>query len=204
MNALESDIKTVVQLLEYQSDIYRSLEVPVTNEVLNKFKITEPDFTVAVRNLVKKEPSVRIIYEHIDGDIPTGPNNEIEFYKILLPKHFNKVIKKYSNAINTKDLSYDPETGIGYFENNKFRFRTNSKLYNVFTELYKKRNRKITQGKILSLIKFYSDKYKRDPDITPESDEISAINKIAVKIRSRVGLTNEQLVMNKGCLILSI
>jgi len=96
MNALNSDINKVVTLLEYQSDIYKNSEVPVTQEVLNKFHITERDFTVALRNLLLKEPTLKKTYEHVDGDVPTGPENEIEFFKIKLPEDFKKlIVKKY-------------------------------------------------------------------------------------------------------------
>lgn len=89
MNALTEDILKVISLLEYQSEVYQAREVPITKEALDKFGISERDFTVALRRLLLKRPEIKKTYEHIDGDPHTGPEGEIEFYRIELPNQFD-------------------------------------------------------------------------------------------------------------------
>ena len=94
MNALVEDISKIVSLLEYQSEVYRTREVPITQKVLDKFGISEEDFTVALRRLLAKRPEVKIKYEHIDGDPHPGPEGEIEFYKIEIGDRITSENKK--------------------------------------------------------------------------------------------------------------
>jgi len=119
MNALSRDINKVLEILEYQAVVHESNNVPIDGRVLSKFDLSPDDLDVALKTLLDHEPTLRKVYEHIDGDNPTGPDYSIEYYRIKIPKNFKKdILPKYLPADRTKvklssvKISFDRKSGI--------------------------------------------------------------------------------------------
>jgi hypothetical protein len=110
--------------------------------------------------------------------------------------------KKSSASEETRvaKIGYNPETGIGYNGKKKFKLKDGSAEHRVFSRLYSDLNKRVNRFDILELARFYES--GEDVDPSRESDETEAINTVAKKLRSKVGLGPEQLVMNAGNLTL--
>jgi hypothetical protein len=97
-------------------------------------------------------------------------------------------------------LDYNPETGIGRNGSKKFKLKDGSSEHRVFSRLYANLNKRVNRFDVLELAKFYENGEDIDP--ARESDETEAINTVAKKLRSKIGLEPDQLVMNAGNLTL--
>jgi hypothetical protein len=121
-NALVEDIGKVLSLLDYQIKVYGVSELPVTQEILNKFLISENDFRFALRTIVKDRPGdIEVTYEHADGNAPTGENWNIEFFIIKVTENFNPLLinNLYQNELPENQVysgSLRPANSVGKLE----------------------------------------------------------------------------------------
>jgi len=143
--------------------------------------------------------------------------------KIYLPLDFGERYEKYrgmlleilkekepKEKLSLLKIEYNPISGIGYVNGKRFKFKDDQPEYQLFRELYKRIGNKIPREKVLKLINFKSDEpvfkepewteFRKQNDVT--TSETLAINKVVKKIRSRTGLTPDQLVNNNGNLTL--
>jgi hypothetical protein len=111
-----------------------------------------------------------------------------------------EIKSRNSKVIEMITLDYNPETGIGRNGSKKFKLKDGSSEHRVFSRLYANLNKRVNRFDVLELAKFYENGEDIDP--ARESDETEAINTVAKKLRSKIGLEPDQLVMNAGNLTL--
>lgn len=131
MGTFDEDIKKVVSMLEYYAQAIGTDKVIITQWLFEKFQITEPEFRVALKQLVRDENSIKIVYEFADGH-PLNDDNEIEFFEIELPKDFFEVIvpkytlsklKTKKKKLNSKYVKYEGH-GITVYNDYTVKFES--------------------------------------------------------------------------------
>lgn len=120
-----------------------------------------------------------------------GPKSNPDVKKFLAEKPLAKQNDK---------IEYNPITGVGSHGEIEFMFKDGSAEYRLFARLFAGAGKKVSRFDVLELIKFYEDGQDSDP--TRKTAETNAINAVTKELRTRIGLTPKQLVLNAGNLTL--
>lgn len=137
---------------------------------------------------------------------------------------YEKFSKEYQKSLKSDNqkiiFHYNPETGDGQLENNKFRLTDGTNYKKLFDACFAIRSKKLTKEDVIKILGL-NNKLSQDGIDTKEllgaiganplrrksNQEIvitNAINKEVKAIRSKAGLNNQQFVNNSGNITLSI
>jgi hypothetical protein len=111
----------------------------------------------------------------------------------IYPWHYQKLHNMIFSNDPLRAIIYNAVTGVGLLRKKKFKFKNHQPEFMLFKKLYEVLNRPIKRDEMLEILKM---KEGRNATI--------AINDLVKKIRSRTGLTTEELVLNNGDVTLSI
>lgn len=122
-------------------------------------------------------------------NVHTNENASVNSYQIPL-------------TINTAlpTVSYDAISGVGYINQNRFKFKDHQPEYRVFAELFRNINLKVSRKSVLKLMGYNDD--NNQVIKARKSDETFAINELVTKIKKRTSLNKDQLINNNGNLTL--
>ncbi len=135
------------------------------------------------------------------------------FY-IIDQRKFNKLYDHYSymDKSTTAQIYYNKHSGVGYANQQRFKFKNDQPEFPVFGELYGNINKLLGRKSVLGLSKYKDSGTNKDLDVKlrknvgkKKIDYTSAtyfINKLAKKIRKRTGLNTDQLAVNNGDMVL--
>lgn len=128
-------------------------------------------------------------------NIQKATNQKLEKLRSLQVSLFTKISKP---AIQQVDMSlptiyFDINSGIGYTNEKRFKLKNNQVDFRVFGELFKRVKRPLSREKILKL---------GNCTTTSTTLQTSYINELAKRIRKKVKLNTEFLVLNNGSITL--
>ena len=108
-------------------------------------------------------------------------------------------------------IYYDKNTGIGYINDRRFKFKNNQPEFFIFAEMYKHINKPLSRNKVLELAKYKNNKSAALEYLTKNTKrKINSntgityfINNLAKKMRKRTNLNTDHIANNNGDLTLS-
>lgn len=146
---------------------------------------------------------------NISSKVAPLSENDYGIYEIKIDE------KKISHFAQSPipEIYYNCQSGIGFVDGKRFKFKDDQPEFKVFSELYKNINKPLFREKVLRLSNFYKEDEGSDisniiligKQKRKKSQYTSAtyfINALAKKIRERTGLNINQLVNNNGNLTL--
>lgn len=183
------------------------------------FSIPDAKYLSKLLNRLKKEGILTFdVPRPILGYLYDPPSTF--FIKIIDEQKFDEYFQHYEKlfgkvGLNNDDekdvigkklgieIFYDKNTGRGYVKGKPFTFKNDQPEYLVFDRMYSNINYPISKEEILELCQYNEDK----PRISEHKSEHYAsgtylINNLAKKMRKRIGLTPDQIVLNNGSLTL--
>lgn len=172
---------------------------------------------ITIKDRYEFETYKREVYKLIDFTLDDGKKRFPKYYQEEgNTKLIEKIKKKENKHIvnSTPNIQYNKETGIGYVNNKKgrFKFKNDQPDFFVFSELYKNINKSVIKKRVLELSK-YDGGIKIDNSITKlnknqkrkssnTTSETYFINNLAKKMRKRTKLNVDHIVNNNGDLTL--
>lgn len=111
---------------------------------------------------------------------------------------FKQLYAKHESKKQLSKISYNKESGIGYVDGKRFKFKDHKPEYKVFLELYENINKRVLRKKVLELIGV-----SKDDDNISRKLNTETINELTKEIRKRTSLDTNTLALNNGNLTLT-
>lgn len=123
-----------------------------------------------------------------------APDEWEDLYVLLVfPSDVEQMYRKLFATHNRRAIEYNSTTGVGILRKKSFKLKDDQPEFVLFKELYENYNEPVKRDDVLKIFK------------RPDSSAATiAINNLVKKIRTRTGLTTEELVLNNGNVTLSI
>lgn len=141
---------------------------------------------------------------NVSSEISQISDSDYGIYEIRIDE---KKIKDFTQSPIT-EIYYNCQSGIGFINGKRFKFKDDQLEYKVFPELYKNINLKVLRKKVIDLMGFTESKEFLNSDdnkgnkFIVKQNATYRINELAKKIRKRTELNTNQLVNNNGNLTL--
>ena len=100
-------------------------------------------------------------------------------------------------------VSYNSESGIGFVDGKRFKFKDDQPEYLIFTRLTQQINQKLSRVEVLHFMGFTENREAPGLKLVSNEKATYAINELAKKIRKATGLNVNTLVVNNGSLTLA-
>lgn len=100
-------------------------------------------------------------------------------------------------------VSYNSESGIGFVDGKRFKFKDDQPEYRIFTRLTQQINQKLSRVEVLHFMGFTESRETIGLKLVSNEKATYAINELAKKIRKATGLNVNTLVVNNGSLTLA-
>ncbi len=170
--------------------------------------------------------------ENIEMRVPLPPvDNPLALVLIIVIKNLHGVYmvaeelrKKEPNkpalkvkGVEAQEISlpiveYDSESGLGHTNGEKFKLKNNQPDYAVFAELYENIGMTVPYGRVLELSGFARIKDNQWEMLDREKAKKALfshgakyfVNKLAVKMRKAINLSDTHLIINNGDMILRV
>lgn len=137
--------------------------------------------------------------------------DEVKRLVLLIPKLLydeDNVSKKQlpdTSHLASSQINYNQNTGIGYADNKRFKFKNHQPEFFVFAEMYQNINKPVLKNRVLELsghkedaneggFEKLADSPRRKSSISVSSTYL--VNELAKKMRTRTGLNTDQIVNN--------
>ena len=117
------------------------------------------------------------------------------------------LVSKLGNYSHVPEIYYNKQSGDGYANNKKFKFKNHRPEYKIFAEPYdglsnKNLNSTVSRERVLVLMESYKEGEKQADDSEAKTGDTLEINELTKTIREKTGLNTEQLSINNGSLTL--
>jgi hypothetical protein len=166
------------------------------DELLHKYQIFNVIYEYKHFSVMPSEEFMMDILESKAYDFfaAVDPSEHEKVYVLMInPKGFEDAYKELIPDDSKRIIAYNAVTGFGTLRKKKFKFKDNQPEFALFKMLYKNPNEPVKRDVVLKIL------HKQD-----SKSATDAINALAKKIRTRTGLTTEELVLNNGNITLSI